>query len=420
MRFTPTSIILSTLLAGFASAQAPNPRYTVTDLGTLPGGSFSQATFVNDSGIVGGFSTAADGTAHAVVWLNGHIVDVSTPGLGGPNSGTGSVNEFGLILAGGETTAKDPNNENFCGNGDGLICKPYVLAYGTVIPLPLLGGNNGSWGGMNNLAQVAGYSETSVKDNACPTGPLGNGNGPQVLDYEPVIWGPRQGAVRKLALLPGDTVGVATAINDFGQAVGISGTCANTVPPPFNAGPHAVLWEADGSVHDLKNLGGTGNPALTAIGNSAVGINNRGQVTGGSALAGNTKIHPFLWTKAKGMQDLNVLTGDDLGSGLAINNRGDIVGASISGTGPLTGSPRAFLYQNGNMNDLNSLVPSDAPLYLLTAFSINDFGEIAGFGVSSTGDVHAFVATPCESCTHAMTEKTRIPYPAKLRRFLHW
>ena len=49
------------------------------------------------------------------------------------------------------------------------------------------------------------------------------------------------------------------------------------------------------------------------------------------------------------------------------------------------------------MTDLNTFVQADAPLYLLTAFTINDAGEIAGFGVNSTGDIHAFRATPCRN-----------------------
>lgn len=47
------------------------------------------------------------------------------------------------------------------------------------------------------------------------------------------------------------------------------------------------------------------------------------------------------------------------------------------------------------MTDLNTLVPANSPLYLLTAFAINDSGEIAGFGVNEDGDLHAFSAKPC-------------------------
>ena len=50
-----------------------------------------------------------------------------------------------------------------------------------------------------------------------------------------------------------------------------SGTCGNSLLPPLAYGPHAVLWEADGSVHDLGNLGG-------AVTNMALAMNNKGQI----------------------------------------------------------------------------------------------------------------------------------------------
>jgi hypothetical protein len=45
--------------------------------------------------------------------------------------------------------------------------------------------------------------------------------------------------------LRGDTVSFAVGINNYGQAIGVSGLCSNTVVPPINviARPHAVLWE---------------------------------------------------------------------------------------------------------------------------------------------------------------------------------
>ena len=104
------------------------------------------------------------------------------------------------------------------------------------------------------------------------------------------------------------------------------------------------------------------------------------------------------------MRDLGVLPGDFVGAGLAINNNGEVVGPSFSAPGPTSGSPRAFLWQNGVMSDLNSLVPVDSPLYLLLADGINDAGEIAGFGVdTTTGNIHAFLATPCDQ-NHALTD----------------
>jgi probable HAF family extracellular repeat protein len=104
------------------------------------------------------------------------------------------------------------------------------------------------------------------------------------------------------------------------------------------------------------------------------------------------------------MRDLGVLPGDFVGAGLGINNEGEVVGPSFSAPGPTSGSPRAFLWRDGVMNDLNALIAPDSPLYLLLADGINDDGAIAGFGLqTSTGDIHAFLATPCDT-NHPDTE----------------
>src|SRR5262249_39911120 len=83
--------------------------------------------------------------------------------------------------------------------------------------------------------------------------------------------------------------------------------------------------------------------------------------------------------------------------GLGINNKGEVVGASVSPPGLPLGNTRAVLWRKGVITDLNALIPADSPLYLLTAFAINDVGEIVGFGVTSTGEVHGFLATPIHS-----------------------
>jgi probable HAF family extracellular repeat protein len=321
--------------------------------------------------------------------------DHGVAGLGGPNSSAGGVNLFGQVMGGADSAAKDPNNENFCAYGTGLACRAFLWQHGVMTALPTLGGPNGNFGGINNLGQIAGFAENSHRDPDCLPGPAVNGTGPQVLDYEAVIWGPWPGQVRELHPLPGDTVGIANSINDFGQAVGTSGTCANTVIPGAEEGPHAVLWESDGSVHDLGNLGGTSNPAILGPGNVAWVINDLGEVTGQSSLPGSASFHPFLWTEKTGMRDLGVLPGDLVGAGLGMNNLTEVVGASITAPGLAGGNPRAYVWVDGVMSDLNALIPADSPLYLLTAFAINDFGEITGFGATSTGELHGFLAKPC-------------------------
>ena len=92
------------------------------------------------------------------------------------------------------------------------------------------------------------------------------------------------------------------------------------------------------------------------------------------------------------------LPGDVSSGGVAINDGGEVVGASFD----KDGNSRAYRWQDGLMSDLNTLVPANSPLFLLFATGINASGEIAGFGaVKSTcmGDpslceVHAFLASP--------------------------
>jgi probable HAF family extracellular repeat protein len=392
MKFTMLlSVPALSLLATLGVAQ--QPRYKVIDLGPADN-PFSMASGLNNNGLITGSETASDGTQHAVIWYGGFIGDISNPGLGGPNSSGGTVNEFGLVLGQAETAAKDPNHENFCGYGTDSQCMAFLWNYGVTTPLATLGGTNSTFGGTNNKGEAVGIAETSKRDSECPTEMALNGTGPQVLDFEAVVWGPGKNQIRQLSPLPGDTVGFACAINDMGQVVGISGRCGNTIIPGFAAGPHAVLWESDGSVQDLGSLGGTSNPTMLAVGNGALAINNRGEVAGVSALPGSTTFHPFLWTKSKGIQDLGVLPGDLVGAGLGINNRGEVVGNSISAPGPASGNPRPFLWRHGKISDLNTLVQANAPLYLLTAFGINDVGEIVGFGVTDAGDIHAYLAVP--------------------------
>jgi probable HAF family extracellular repeat protein len=238
-----------------------------------------------------------------------------------------------------------------------------------------------------------------------------SGTGPQVLNFQAVVWGPAAGQIRTLGPLAGDTVGMAVGINDKGQAVGATGTCANTALPPLAYGPHAVLWEADGTPRNLGNLGST---AL----NVALSVNNRGQVAGVSSLYPDSSpfggSHAFLWTSHAGMRDLGTLPGDVQSMGQGINDSEQVVGVSFDPHG----NPRPFLWQNGEMRDLNELVVGGAHLYLLFGPTINASGEIVGFGVTQGGDVHAFLATPVNRTREEGRERTPMAMPEHLRQIV--
>jgi probable HAF family extracellular repeat protein len=388
-----SSVSLLALLAMPTQAMAQEqqnpqhpPHYAVTDLGTL-GGTSSIGFGINDSGHVAGASSlTAGGPQHAFLQYGGHMRDLGT--LGGLNSIGDGPNAKDEVAIYSETADPAYMGEDFCGFGNHHQCLAAIWRDGKLTALPTLpGGNSAQAIALNDRGQVIGFSENDKleKPGYCATPD-------QVLDFEAVIWGPNPGEIRELGPLPGDTVGFAGATNDRGQAVGTSGLCSNTTTNGLVAGPHAVLWDTDGSVTDLGNLGGT-------MINLAAGINNRGDVVGGSQ-AKDGNVHAFLWTKDRGMQDLGLLGTDTLTAPTWINNHGQVVGGSCPGP---TGNCRAFLWEYETLLDLNTLIPADGPLYLLFAWGINESGEIVGQAMTKTGELHAFRATPCDR-NHAHAE----------------
>ncbi len=189
--------------------------------------------------------------------------------------------------------------------------------------------------------------------------------------------------------MSGDSTSAATAINDEGQAVGISGDCDQAVGR-YSA-RHAVLWGKNGKVTEIPNLGGTSW-------HTPMDINAQGDVVGFSNPpepgdeVGDFISRAFLWVHgATKATDLKTLPGDLFSEAFAINSRGQVVGVSFGG---VNGS-HAFIYQNGVMTDLNGLVGAGFPDILRSAQDINDAGQITGRAFeTSTGKTLTFVATP--------------------------
>jgi probable HAF family extracellular repeat protein len=415
------SALLAIAVSSAAQTQAPKPpHYTITDLGTL-GGAYSYSYGINEAGVVsGGAATATetDGVSQkGILWNGSAKTNVGT--IGGSDcpdcsSEAGGPNSSGVSAVVSETSKPAFMNEDFCGFGTHRQCLGAVWKNGNLKGLPnLKGGRNGQAYWINKQGQLAGFSETGVIDSACASSvPF------QVLQFEAVIWGP-EGNVRQLKPLPGDTVGFAFGINDKGQAVGASGTCANTSLPPVNPGaPHAVLWESNGTPTDLGSLAGL--PF-----NVANSINNLGEVNGGS-LASDGTIHTFLWKKNTGMQDIGTLPGAVVTVAPcchSLNNHDEMTGFWIDGQGNLS----AFYWKNNVITDLNTLISESSGWYLLNTASINDKGQIAGFGVNADGDLHAFLATPCSGTCEAQAIVTGAPgnrrpmpnVPESVRQFIN-
>lgn len=384
------ALTVPTWLAAQGQSDHHGPtHYYVISLGTPLDGSASGAAAINDLGWIAGDSNlSGDQAQSAVLWLYGYPINLGT--LGGPNSSVlwPGLNNLGEVVGISDTAATDPYGESWScgaflpGSHAGHTCVAFLWQRGRMTALPTLGGNNGFGTGINNRGQAVGWAETAVHDTTC--------NPPQVLQFEAVVWGPH-GQVHVLPPYSTDPDGAATGINDRGQVVGISGICQNAVGN--RSAIHAVLWQ-NGRPTDLGSLGGM-------AWNTPMALNNHGQIVGFSDLAGddngaNPNFHAFLWTSPGPMQDLKTLSGDAISEALGINEEGQIVGVSYAAG---FANPRAFLYHNGAMTDLNTLVQSNPPLYLQAAQKINGSGVIVGQGCvpgncSGSSPSIAFVAIP--------------------------
>lgn len=366
-------MLLASLLQFAAQAQEQLrkvPHYKLTVLPTL-GGTFSDGYGINERGQVTGASVTVRDTIDAFLWQEGVLVDLGT--LGGPVSiparfGGHGINSRGMVAGFSNTSTPDPNGEDVCGLGTFLTCLPFIWQKGTMTALPLLGGNNGTVGGMNNRGQIVGFSETPTPDSCSIA----------FLQVEATIW--EKGIVQELPPFPGDSDGTASDVNDKGQVAGVTGCVStNTV--------RAVLWPQgpNGGVVDLGNLGGMG-------GNIPSSINNKGQVVGQSDLPGDTTHHAFLWQNGV-MTDLGTLNGQPVSLAFGINDQDQVVGIFEDFAGDNT---TGFLWQGGVMTDLNTLIPPGSSLFLKEPVAINDRGEIVGFGLDSNGNERAFLLTPCD------------------------
>ena len=392
------------------AGKSPGPRYVVTDLGSL-GGGFSNSFGLNERDQVGGGSTLPDGTMQAFLWSVGTGMQPLGTLHGGSNSSASGPNPNGLVALISDSTVEDPYQENFCGFGTTSVCVAGFWEHGRLTELPGLvplsnrGGNNSQITQTNNQGQMAGYVENGVLDATCQSATPG-----LQFDFEAVLWN-RKGDLRVLDPLPGDTVGFALSVNEAGRAVGASGLCADTPLFPLAIGPHAVLWEANGGAMRAVPIPGLGGTKI----NTATSINDLGEVLGASSLAGDTTTHAYLWSRQMDLpRDLGTLPGDQssLPAAMgALNNRSEAVGTSCASTDPIddlfSGACRAFLWRDNAMLDLNSLVAPDgnpSKLYMFLAFGISNGSAITGWAFTRQGEVHAFLATPCQGAEQSQRD----------------
>lgn len=300
-----------------ASARPP-----IVDLGTL-GGDYSFAYDINNRGQVVGMSSTATGELHAFLWEDGRMTDLGASL--GPYNKAHAINDAGMVVG----TA-----------GAGFDTWPVLWqADGTVQQLGTFGGLNSEAWDINNRGQVTGWSwipteashaffweDATLTDinsadrwwsQATAMNQLGQVVGASSAGA--FLW---DGVMQPLDTQPARTR-VASDINNHGQVVGTGQMVSGR--------DQAFVWE-DGTTTYLPTLGGWFNEAQA--------INERGEVVGHSNLVGyEIPYHAVLWY-GDSITDLGMLPGapDDWGIGSmanGINNRGDVVGASLTASGQM-------------------------------------------------------------------------------------
>jgi probable HAF family extracellular repeat protein len=189
------------------------------------------------------------------------------------------------------------------------------------------------------------------------------------------------GVIHFLGSFGGDSLGMG--INNVGQVAGYSTYSGGFITHAFR---YEGTPDSDGFMNDLGTLG------LNDFNGSSIGsdINDAGQVTGGSNIAGpRTAFHAFRRDDGR-MRDLGTLGGTDSG-GSRINTAGQVAGYS-----QLTGDKvnHAILYTGtpgagGIMHDLGTLGGSNS-----NGNGINDAGQVAGRSqITGNTAYHAFFYT---------------------------
>jgi probable HAF family extracellular repeat protein len=360
-------------------------NYRVVSLPGL-GGTAGQANSINNRDWASGLANlSGDSVGHAALWKSAtQAIDLGS--LGGADTNSAIAwpvkNVNGLVVGISDTADNNPLGEAFScwpfftpGAPTYKTCQGFRWSNGTMLPLPPFpGGYNSYATAANNRGQIVGWAENGVHDPSCNTAF-------QVLQFRAVIWQP-DGSMQELPPLPGDSTSAATAINDRGEVVGISGACGIAVGGVSAA--HAVLWEKGVPV----NLGDLGGHSW----NTPAAINNHGVIVGFSLPAsqdGTNHYVAVMWTRKKAIQQLEMPSNDIRSQALGINEKGQIVGLSRAPTGL-----RAVLWEGGVFTDLNTLTLPGSP-YLLYANDITDAGKIVGEAFdATTGASPAFVAVP--------------------------
>jgi probable HAF family extracellular repeat protein len=347
IKANPIHLTVAMTLALNISPVQASTQFTVKELSLewLGDSATSYASDINNHGLVAGFTSESGLDEKGQLWQGNWELGLV---FSSQRTIPKAVNDSGWVV-GSYTYPSLFDNKGFLFNGHEKI------------DLGSLGGSYTSANGINASGAVVGGSEHAD----------GSLRG--------FLW--QNNVMTSLGTLGGN-FSVANGVNDQHDIVG-SATNSDGVS-------RAVIWK-EGSVLDVGALEGARENADA----NALAINNAGQITGYARNAQGV-LHAYLGT-SNGMIDLMPdYSGTSFGH--AINDLGHVVGLMSSN---FSGS-RAF-YWDGELHDLNDLIPENSGWTLRDARGINDLGQIVGDGFNPEGQYRAFILTPVpEPTTLAM------------------
>lgn len=324
-------LVAGGVLALLSGAVQAEPRYRVTHVGNLPGGTTVYAQGIDQKGTVVGAVGIGLVSSKAFVWHHGQISEA--PGsLGGGFVQAFAIGDDGTVV--GEAT-----------DGQNRLL-PVKWVNGVMIPLPTLGGQTGSARAVNSNGDIVGYAGVPLSSN-----------------YHAFKW-TSAGAVDLGALAGPLANSAAHAISDSGDAVG------TLTSPLGNAAP--VIWDAGNSVALLASVFLESAQALAI---------NSGGLAVGSVRQPLMDDQAVLFGGEAGYYTLAALPQDIASKSLAVNDRGIAVGWSKRSSTVI----RAVIWDTSSgqrvARDLNTLIPPGSGWQLQVATGINNRGWIIGWGL---------------------------------------
>ena len=358
MRTCKTIGLQFAVVCAFAALSAAQ-TYTITKIGTLSGDNESSGFWVNNLGDVVGCSDKATlegypctglvSGQHAFLWSkSGGLKDLGTLS-NGTVSGAIGINDSGTIV--GYSNIKGQPATNF-------VAFQWTSTGGMVNLGTLSGGDSSAAFEINSAGEIAG-------DSFLSSGVV-----------NATSW--TSSKIKSLGSLPKAIFTAGLDINDSGDIVGES---VFSYGPPFKS--HGFFWNGS-KMTDLGTLSG----GVTSMANA---INTSGVIVGqsdGTSTGGNW--HAVMWDTSHKIHDLGVFPSGQYSVAFSVNDSDVVVGYGALSNN----APHAFIWtSSGGMKDLNSLIPSNSGWVLINANSINNLGQITGYGVVG-GQNHGFLLTP--------------------------